>query len=78
MPESSPEKLSRVDARGLSCPQPALMARRAIAAAEGGAVEVLVDNPTARDNVTRVARQAGWNAQVESLEGGEFRLLIRK
>jgi tRNA 2-thiouridine synthesizing protein A len=66
-----------VDARGLSCPQPALMTRNAVRAAEDSTIEVLVDTETARDNCTRVARREGWNVEVTA-EGGGYRLVLSK
>ncbi len=57
-----------VDARGLSCPQPALLARRAIEEGELP-IEVLVDTGTSRDNVSRIAQKAGYKVRVEEKEG---------
>lgn len=66
-----------VDARGFSCPQPALMARRALA--EGRfPIQVLVDSGAARENVTRLAERAGCQVEVETNAAGEFVLTIRK
>jgi len=65
-----------VDARGLSCPQPVILARRALEAGDMPVV-VLVDTATARENVTRMARKAGFQVQVQA-EGEEFRLTISK
>ncbi len=67
-----------VDARGLSCPQPALLAREAIVAAGSGSIEVLVDSGTSRDNVARLAERSGWSVSVESHPGGVFRLVLEK
>jgi len=63
-----------VDARGLSCPQPVILTRQAIAA---GAfpVEVLVDTVTSRENVRRAAEKAGLQVQVEAV-GEEFKLTL--
>lgn len=58
-----------VDARGLSCPQPVLLARKAMEEGEFP-IEVLVDTGTSRDNVTRVAQKAGLKVRVEEKEGG--------
>lgn len=65
-----------VDARGLSCPQPVLLARKAM---EEGVfpIEVLVDTGTSRDNVSRVAQKAGYKVRVEE-RGGEFVVRIEK
>ncbi len=66
-----------VDARGLSCPQPALMTRNAIRAEKGGTIEVLVDTETSRDNCTRVAQREGWTVVVAE-EGGVYRLTLTR
>lgn len=60
-----------VDARGLACPQPVIQTRKAME--QGEQVLALVDNDTARANVERMARKAGWDVKVVP-EGNEFRL----
>ncbi len=60
--------MKEVDARGLSCPQPVLLTRRAMQ--EGQPVVTLVDNETARDNVARMARAAGWGVSIEQRGAG--------
>lgn len=67
-----------VDAKGLSCPQPVLMAMQAMRANGSGEIEVLVDNEASRENVSRAAQSQGWNVTVDELEGGEFRLSLAK
>lgn len=65
-----------VDARGLSCPQPVILARKAIQ--EGNfPIEVLVETVTSRENVRRMAEKVGCQVQVEET-GGEFKLTIAK
>ena len=68
----------RVDARGLSCPLPALHAKQALDKAAGGTVEVLVDSTTSRDNVSRVGRKAGWEVTVEDVAAGGFRVVMKR
>ena len=46
-----------VDARGCSCPQPVLMTKKALA--KESQLEVLVDNNTAMNNVSRFAQSQG-------------------
>jgi len=41
-------------------------------------VEVLVDAITARENVCRVARNSGWDVNVEDQTDGSYRLILRK
>jgi TusA-related sulfurtransferase len=67
-----------VDARGLSCPQPVILTRLAIADLTSGVVEVLVDTATQRDNVARVAEKEGCAATVEETTNGTFRILLHK
>lgn len=67
-----------VDARGLSCPEPAMLARQALQAAGSGAVTVLVDSASSRDNVIRTAKLAGWKAEVLEEAGGVFRLTLTR
>jgi selenium metabolism protein YedF len=61
-----------VDARGLACPQPVVLTRQAMQATSGP-IRVLVDNPTARDNVSRFAASQGWLVEAFEEEYG-FRL----
>lgn len=66
-----------VDCRGLSCPEPVMLARQALQETGNGTVQVVVSNAVARDNVTRAANQMGWQVSVEE-EGEEFKLSIKK
>ena len=68
--------MKQVDARGLSCPEPVIMTKNALASKEA-AYEVLVDNVTARENVTRFASHQGYQVQVEE-QGEDFLLRITK
>lgn len=65
-----------VDARGLSCPQPVILARKAIEAGEFP-IEVLVETVTSRENVRRMAEKAGCKVRVEEL-GEEFKLILTR
>jgi len=56
-----------VDARGLPCPQPVILTRKALQ--ESDAVTMIVDNDTARQNVTRMAEKGGATVQVEEKDG---------
>ena len=47
-----------VDARGLSCPQPVVLTMEALKK-NAEAYEILVDNQTALNNVSRFAKNAG-------------------
>ena len=68
--------MKQVDARGLSCPEPVIMTKNALASNEA-AYEVLVDNITAKENVTRFATHQGYQVKVEE-KGEDFLLHITK
>lgn len=67
-----------VDARGLSCPQPVLLAVQTMRAVGVGEIEVLVDNEASRENVGRAAQSQGWTVTAADLDNGEFRLDLAK
>lgn len=66
-----------LDARGLSCPQPALLTADALRAAAGAELRVLVDTVTQVENCTRIARRLGWQA-TQAARDGSFELTLRK
>ena len=68
--------MKTIDARGLSCPEPVIMTRKALSSGEQS-YEVLVDNPASRENVTRYAEHQGYSVSV-SEQAGEYTLSLRK
>jgi tRNA 2-thiouridine synthesizing protein A len=68
--------LKRVDARGRSCPEPVLLTKKAIDANPDGVI-ILVDNTTARDNITRFAGNTGYSVSVER-KGPDFVLTVKR
>lgn len=68
--------MNTLDARGLSCPEPVIMIRKAMMSNEN-AYEIIVDNVASRENVTRYANHQGYNVAVKE-EDGEFTLSITK
>jgi TusA-related sulfurtransferase len=67
----------RIDARGLSCPQPVVLVKKAMDKMGKGTLEVMVDTVTSRENVSRLARNAGYQFSVEE-KAGEFLLRLVK
>ena len=63
-----------IDARGLSCPEPVILIKKAMASGEKE-YEMMVDNRTALENVTRFAQHNGY--EVEYIrEDGDYRLRL--
>jgi len=65
-----------VDVRGLSCPQPIIAAKKAMAAGDFP-VEVLTDSAASRENVSRMAQNSGMRVRSEQKEG-DFLVIIEK
>ncbi len=68
--------MTRVDARGLSCPEPVVMLRNAMASGED-AYEIVVDNTVSRENVTRFAEHQGYAVSVAEADG-EYTLTVKR
>ena len=68
-----------LDLRGLKCPMPALMARRALLRARPGAsVELIADDPLASIDVPHMCAQEGFEVISLAREGTGVRVVIRK
>lgn len=65
-----------LDARGLSCPEPVVMIRKAMASKENE-YEMVVDNVTSKENVTRYAEHQGYTVTVTE-DDGEYTLTMKK
>lgn len=59
--------MNRIDTCGMSCPQPVLMTKKALEKAPEGA-DIIVDNNTARENVTRFLKNAGYTVSISENE----------
>lgn len=63
--------MSKIDARGLSCPAPVLETKAAVESRHPQHLEVLVDNEPASQNVTRFLNSQGYRTEVTQ-EGERF------
>jgi selenium metabolism protein YedF len=59
-----------VDARGLPCPRPVVLTRKAMQ--EHAALLTIVDNETSQHNVTRMAEKAGYTVHAIRQEDGIY------
>jgi selenium metabolism protein YedF len=69
--------MKKIDCRGLACPQPVMETKKALDSSEGQEVLVLVDDATARENVSRFAGSQGYQIEVTD-EKGYSAIRIRK
>ena len=65
-----------VDAKGLACPQPVILTKKALDVCDD--VTVLVDNTTALENVKRLASSSGCAVEATEESDGIFRIHIKK
>lgn len=65
-----------IDARGLSCPEPVIMVKEAMESNESK-YEVLVDNRTSFENVSRYAGHQGYKVDAEQ-NGDEYHITLTK
>ncbi len=65
-----------VDARGLACPHPVILAKKAIV--ENEAVTVLVDNPIAAENIRRLAEKTACGFSVADKGGGILEIALTR
>ena len=65
-----------LDARGLSCPEPVIMIRKAMLS-KNDQYEMIVDNPTSKENVMRYAEHQGYTVSIQERDG-EYTLSMKK
>jgi len=66
----------KLDCRGLACPHPVIQTKKALEDPAVAAVVTLVDNTTARDNVSLFAHNAGFAYEVAEKEGGLWEIRV--
>ncbi len=66
-----------VDARGYSCPMPVIMVQKEVKKNAPERLVVMVDNQCAVENVTRFAKNSGYQVSV-CAQGEDFQLILNK
>lgn len=61
-----------IDARGMACPQPVIMTKKALEERDTTQLVTIVDNVIARDNVLKLAGHLQFSASVTETEGNFF------
>ncbi len=57
-----------IDARGLGCPKPIIMAEEALSKIEEGTITVIVDNESSAENLKRYAERFGYYYEIKKEE----------
>ncbi len=66
-----------VDARGLNCPMPVIQTKKALESLKEGSVRTIVDNETAKENISKLAKSMHYRFSV-SENRGDFYIDIVK
>ena len=69
--------MNTVDARGLSCPMPVVMVQNEVKKNAPAEFEVLLDSEVSVENVTRFAKNNGYEVKAEE-NGDETKLTCTK
>lgn len=69
--------MREIDARGLNCPQPVILAKNAMKEISEGTIKVLVDNDTAKENLRKFAGNNGFGIEIEG-KGQDFFVFLTK
>ncbi|MCX6227540.1 MAG: sulfurtransferase-like selenium metabolism protein YedF [Bacteroidia bacterium] len=69
-------KTKTVDARGLACPQPVVLAKQAIETNEK--IKVIVDNDTALENVKRLGAKLGCDIKVDKKKDNIYEIKLKR
>lgn len=59
--------MKKIDTCGMSCPQPVLMTKKSLKENPEG-LDILVDNATAKANVERFLKSAGYRATIRECD----------
>lgn len=65
-----------IDARGLSCPEPLVLVRKALETKEN-ICEIIVDSKVAKENILKFASSRSYTIKVEENKD-EYKITIRK
>jgi selenium metabolism protein YedF len=65
-----------IDAKGLACPQPVILTKKALD--QEDEITVIVDNDTAAENVRRMGTKSGCTVDTEKKEDGTFHIHLSK
>lgn len=68
--------MKRIDARGLSCPQPVVLTQKELKE-KFNALEVIVDNEVSKENILRLVKKNGMKAELRK-EGNDVVISIEK
>jgi selenium metabolism protein YedF len=69
--------MKTLDCRGLACPKPVIMTKKEIEAMQGGELEIIVDNTTAKENVSKFVKNLGMEHEIRENEN-LYHIVVKK
>lgn len=70
--------MKEINAMGHACPRPVIMTKKAIAEENLEEVLVKVDNEIATENLSKMAEQLGFSADVNKISNAEYEVVMTK
>lgn len=67
-----------VDARGLACPEPVIMTKKALDSREVNEVLTIVDNQAALENISRMVRTLNLESMIEEQDGSFYINIVKE
>lgn len=68
--------MEKIDARGMACPLPVIQAKKAMQ--KETAIEIIVDNEIATQNLYKLAEQLNYNYELEKINETEYRVFLTR
>ena len=66
-----------VDARGLACPEPVIMTKKALDSHEVTEVLTIVDNKAALENISRMVKTLNLESMIEEQDGSFYINIVK-
>lgn len=70
--------MKTIDAMGMACPRPVILTKKAIREENLNEVLVKVDNKIATENLSKMAKQLGFSAEVKSQSPADYEVVLVK
>lgn len=66
-----------IDARGLDCPQPLILLKKAVESSNKNSYQILATCGAAKENIENFAKKLGYTVECEE-EGKEVKITLKK
>jgi selenium metabolism protein YedF len=66
-----------IDARGMNCPHPVILTKKALEKIEKGVITAVVDNETAKENIVKLAKSLNCAVDLREIDG-DYHISIHK